>query len=118
MRRRYLERDDDLLVFHSVPNWAWQAAEVYNLSFYDFLHQVLDEYFGNLPKKVTIVSVKYGDLFDIPRVAGTHYKSRHDSKVGIRGTVVQFRLDDNRKQGFDFNGESGLWVAGLRRLNK
>ena len=62
VRQRYLERDDDLLVFHSVPNWAWQAAEVYNLSFYDFLPQVLDEYFGNLPKQVTIVSVNNGDL--------------------------------------------------------
>ena len=65
-RQRYLENDDDFLVFHSIPNWAWQAADTFCLPFYDFLPQILDEYFGSTIKPVTIVSVNNGSHLSTP----------------------------------------------------
>lgn len=64
IRRQYLERENDILVFHSVPNWAWQATEALGLTFYRFLPQILDLYFGSLPRPVTIVSVNNGRLLE------------------------------------------------------
>jgi hypothetical protein len=64
VRRRYLERDDELLVFHSVPNWAWRAAEALGLPFYQFLPRLLGEYFRDASRPVTIVSVNNGSLLD------------------------------------------------------
>jgi len=66
IRHRYLAQEDDLLVFHSVPNWAWRAAEAFGLSFYRFLPRLFEEYFGHLPKPVTIVSVNNGGLLVPP----------------------------------------------------
>jgi hypothetical protein len=64
VRRRYLRRDDELLVFHSVPNWAWRAAEALRLPFYQFLPRLLGEYFRGSSRPVTIVSVNNGSLLD------------------------------------------------------
>ena len=66
VRKRYLEDDADFLVFHSIPNWAWQAADTFCLPFYDFLPQILDEYFGSTVKPVTIVSVNNGNHLSTP----------------------------------------------------
>jgi Family of unknown function (DUF6365) len=65
-RQRYLEDVGDFLVFHSIPNWAWQAADTFCLPFYDFLPQILDEYFGSTVKPVTIVSVNNGSHLSTP----------------------------------------------------
>jgi len=61
-RARYLAREDDLLVFHPVPSWAWRSAEATQLPYYDVLPEILDYYFGDLPRPVTIVSVNNGRL--------------------------------------------------------
>jgi Family of unknown function (DUF6365) len=66
IRRRYLENEDDLLVFHSVPNWAWQAAEALGLPFYEYLPRILEEYLGSVQKQITIVSVNNGELLASP----------------------------------------------------
>lgn len=66
VRKRYLENDADFLIFHSIPNWAWQAADTFCLPFYDFLPQILDEYFGSTVKPVTIVSVNNGSHLSTP----------------------------------------------------
>ena len=64
VRARYLDHDEDFLVFHSVSNWAWRHADVFELPFYRFLPKILDEYFGALPRRVTIVSVNNGSLLE------------------------------------------------------
>jgi hypothetical protein len=64
VRRKYLRNDNELLVFHSVPNWAWRAAEALELPFYRFLPQLLGEYFRDTARPVTIVSVNNGSLLD------------------------------------------------------
>ena len=64
VRRQYLDGEDGYLVFHSVPNWAWQAAEMMQISLYRYLPELLDRYLGELPKPVTVVSVNNGELLD------------------------------------------------------
>jgi len=64
VRRRYLRNDNELLVFHSVPNWAWRAAEALNLPFFRFLPQLLGECFRGSARPATIVSVNNGSLLD------------------------------------------------------
>ena len=61
-RRRYLDDRDALLVFHSVPNWAWRGAEIFGLSLYRHLPEILDQYLGESPRPVTVVSVNNGSL--------------------------------------------------------
>jgi hypothetical protein len=64
VRRRYLVDSGGFLVFHTVPNWAWQAAELMQIYLYDYLPDLLDHYLGDLPRLVTVVSVNNGDLLD------------------------------------------------------
>jgi hypothetical protein len=64
IRQKYLGDSNDFLIFHAVPNWAWQAAEVLQLPFYRYLPKLLDHYLGGLPKPVTVVSVNNGELLD------------------------------------------------------
>lgn len=66
VRRQYLGDRGGFLVFHSVPHWAWQAAEALRLAFYRFLPRLLDQYFGPLGAPVTIVSVNNGRLLEPP----------------------------------------------------
>ena len=66
IRQRYLHDEDDLLVFHSVPTWAWRGAEQLRLPLYQFLPRILEEYFSRLEKPVTIVSVNNGHLLEPP----------------------------------------------------
>jgi hypothetical protein len=69
IRRRYLA-GDELLVVHSVPNWAWRAADALRLPFYRFLPQLLGEFFGGSRPPITIVSVNNGSLLDQAGVPG------------------------------------------------
>lgn len=62
MRRRYLDREDDYLIFHAVARWAWQTAEVHGIPYYQFLPEIFEYYFANLPKPVTVISVNNGTL--------------------------------------------------------
>lgn len=66
VRGQYLENDNDWLVVHSVPNWAWRQAEAMNLSFYRYLGAFLDQFLGDLPRRVTVVSVNNGLLLKTP----------------------------------------------------
>lgn len=62
VRGQYLGERDGFLIFHSVPNWAWQAAEMMQIPLYRYLPELLDRYLGGLPKPVTVVSVNNGEL--------------------------------------------------------
>jgi Family of unknown function (DUF6365) len=64
VRSQYLGGRDEFLILHSVPNWAWQAAEMMQIPLYRYLPILLDRYFGDLPKPVTVVSVNNGKLLD------------------------------------------------------
>jgi len=66
VRSRYLEDERGLLIFHSVPNWAWQQADVMGLPFYNYLGAILDYYLCDLPRPVTVVSVNNGCLLQTP----------------------------------------------------
>ncbi len=65
--RRYVDDEDGFLIFHTVPNWAWQAAEMMQIPLYRYLPELLDHYLGDLPKPVTVVSVNNGELLDAAR---------------------------------------------------
>jgi hypothetical protein len=67
VRRRYVGDSDGFLLFHFVPNWAWQVAEMLQVTLYRHLPALLDRYLGDLPKPVTIVSVNNGRLLDPER---------------------------------------------------
>jgi hypothetical protein len=58
--------ENDLLIFHSVPTWAWRAAEEYRLPFFSFLPELLEHYLSSLPCKATVVSVNNGSLLPAP----------------------------------------------------
>lgn len=66
IRRRFLEREDDLLVFHAVARWAWESAEAFRLTYYQNLPGILEYYLADLPKRVTVVSVNDGQLLQQP----------------------------------------------------
>jgi hypothetical protein len=66
VRQRYLAHPDDYLVFHTVPTWAWQIAQMYDLPYYRFLPQILDYYFADLPRPVTLVSLNNERLLEQP----------------------------------------------------
>ncbi len=65
-RSRYLKNGDEFLIFHSVPNWAWQQAKAMDLPFYTYLGAILDYYLADLPRPVTVVSVNNGYLLQTP----------------------------------------------------
>ncbi|HBY99603.1 MAG TPA: hypothetical protein DEP84_37645 [Chloroflexi bacterium] len=66
VRRRYLEREDDILLFHAAAGWAWQIAQANDLPYYQFLPEILAYYLADLPKPVTLVSVNNGQLLQPP----------------------------------------------------
>jgi hypothetical protein len=70
VRRRYLRREDDWLVVHSVPNWAWRQADAMGLPFYRYLGAILDLYLRDLARPVTVVSVNNGLLLKTPLDCG------------------------------------------------
>ena len=62
LRLEYLNNDNDLLILHSTPNWAWQFAGRFGLPHYSFLTELLEYYLAGLSCSVTVVSVNKGDL--------------------------------------------------------
>jgi Family of unknown function (DUF6365) len=64
VRRAYLQDENDLLIFHSTPNWAWQFARSFGLPHYSFLTQILEYYLADLPCSATVISVNKGDLLE------------------------------------------------------
>lgn len=73
VRARHLLHEDELLVFHSVPNWAWRGAEMLGLPFYRHLAAILDHYLRDLPRPVAVVSVNNGSLLQAPPGAGVRF---------------------------------------------
>ncbi len=66
LRRNYVADEDDYLIFHSVPKWAWKMAQDFDLPYYEYLPQILNYYLGDLPKPVTVISVNNGELLTQP----------------------------------------------------
>src|SRR5205823_4919876 len=66
VRRSYLRNENDLLIMHSVPTWAWKMAEALHLPFYRFLPEILAYYFEGIGKSITLVSVNNGSLLPQP----------------------------------------------------
>jgi hypothetical protein len=66
VRRNYLNNEDDLLIMHSVPVWAWKMAEALRLPYYHFLSEVFSYYLEGVGKPVTLVSVNNGRLLPQP----------------------------------------------------
>ena len=62
IRARYLGHPDDLLIFHTVSNWAWKSEQSLGLHFYDNLSDLLTLYLGGLERPVTVLSLNSGDL--------------------------------------------------------
>jgi hypothetical protein len=63
VRRKWLGPESNrLLVFHSVPTWAWRHADRLELALYEVLPRLLDTYFGPLADRVTLVSSNNGGL--------------------------------------------------------
>jgi len=66
VRGAYLDRDDHLLILHSVPGWAWKMAQALRLPFYRFLPEVLAYCFEGIDRPITLVSVNNGSLLAQP----------------------------------------------------
>jgi hypothetical protein len=64
VRRSYLDRPDDVLIFHAVPGWAWRIAERYGLPLHRFLARILRYCFAGVSRPVTLVSVNNGSLLE------------------------------------------------------
>lgn len=62
VRTRFVNDERDLLILHSTPGWARQAAELWGLPYYALLARLLASYLGDLPRPVTVVSVNDGRL--------------------------------------------------------
>jgi len=62
IRRRFAEGEDGLLVFHSVPSWAQELCRRHALPQYDYLTGVLETYFEEIGRPVTLLSVNHGSL--------------------------------------------------------
>jgi hypothetical protein len=67
VRARYLASERDVLVFHSVPNWAIRGARRLGLTFYDRYIELLEDYLGGSPATVRLVSINDGGLLDAAR---------------------------------------------------
>jgi hypothetical protein len=57
IRERFLEREDGLLVFHSVPTWAQELSRRHRLPNYWYLTRLFEAYLGGLRRPVTVLSV-------------------------------------------------------------
>jgi hypothetical protein len=66
VRSWFLDRPDDYLIFHSVPNWACSQAERMGLFLYRHLGAIFHYYLGDLPRPATVVSVNNGSLLQAP----------------------------------------------------
>ena len=71
-RGKYLRNPGDLLVVHTVSNWAWQSAANLGLSFYHHLGALLLHYFASIPRGVTVVSLNNGSLLGTATRGGVY----------------------------------------------
>ena len=62
VRERYLENGNDLLIFHTVSNWAWKSERSLGLRFYENFSALLSLYLGQIGRRVTVLSLNSGDL--------------------------------------------------------
>lgn len=62
VRERYLDGTDDLLIFHTVSNWAWKSEQSLGHHFYANLSELLALYLGGIGQRVTVLSLNSGDL--------------------------------------------------------
>jgi uncharacterized protein DUF6365 len=93
VRSRYLENEDDFLVFHTVPNWACGQAERMGLFLYRHLGKVLDYYLRDLPRPVTVVSVNNGSLLQAPIESGIRIVNlKPVSRVEFEGFLLHSDL--------------------------
>lgn len=75
VRSRYLRGRDDLLVFHSVPTWAWQFARSLELPLYAFYTRLLEQHLRGLDRPVTVISVNSGSLLQPSDVSWLHVQN-------------------------------------------
>lgn len=73
VRRRYLESDDEFLVFHSVPGWARRYAEIHRLPHYRGFARILEAWLSRAPRPVTVVSVNGGGLLGRATSSGVRF---------------------------------------------
>jgi Family of unknown function (DUF6365) len=64
LRQSYLQKEQDILVLHSTPNWAWKAAAHFGLPYYSFLSKIIEYYLADLPRPITVISVNNGKLLN------------------------------------------------------
>ncbi|MEW5923969.1 MAG: DUF6365 family protein, partial [Candidatus Zixiibacteriota bacterium] len=73
IRARFLERNDDFLLFHCVSNWAWRQANQIGIPLYHFYPEILDTHMGRGGRPITIVSVNNGRLLTTPGDSKNNY---------------------------------------------
>ena len=73
VRRRCLDDPRDLLIFHSVPAWAWKMARRGGLPYFEVLSRLLEVHLAALPRPVTVISVNNGALLAPSRAAGVRF---------------------------------------------
>jgi hypothetical protein len=61
-RGRFVPPSSGYLVIHAVSSWAWEIAQARRSPYYDLLPSVLESYFADCPRPVTIVSINNGSL--------------------------------------------------------
>jgi hypothetical protein len=62
MRRRHLRDPDELLIFHTVSNWAWKTEQSLGHHFYANLSELLTLYLSEIDRRVTVLSLNSGAL--------------------------------------------------------
>lgn len=73
IRRHYLGNEDNYMIFHSAARWAWETAESFGIPYYQFLPKILEYYFSDMPKPVTIVSVNNSELLKQSNVSNLRF---------------------------------------------
>ncbi|MGH9884973.1 MAG: DUF6365 family protein, partial [bacterium] len=61
-RAPFVPPSSGYLVVHAVSSWAWETARARRSPYYDLLPSVLESYFADCPRPVTIVSINNGSL--------------------------------------------------------
>jgi hypothetical protein len=61
-RGQFAPPSSGYLVVHTVSSWAWEIARVMRSPYYDLLPFLLESYFADCPRPVTIVSINNGSL--------------------------------------------------------
>lgn len=112
VRQAYLDGEDELLVVHSVPAWAWQMAGALGLPYYRHLPDILGWYLEATGRRCTVVSVNNGRLLGQPRSASVRVVNRTALPVDAFADLL-FSADlvlTENKPSFTI----GMAVCGLR----